>query len=1411
MKKLLTVWILSLITLVTVVYANNIIIGSTTTCPAAVDGTITATADCTISSAEMNTSLEADNLTVNTGGLGNITVISPISFSSAHKLTLNSGGYIDIAADITALNANGKVALFYGQAAVASDNNASYTLNGGKINLQAGQNFSTKLGSDGAVTTWTVITSLGSAGSTTNIDLQGVIGTLSGKFVLGSDINASSTTSWDSNGSGGYYGFTPIGNSSVAFTGLFDGLGHTIDGLYINRPATDYIGFLGDAGNGSIIKNIALTNINVSGRGLTGGLIGYSDGAGVLSSYATGTVNGSVSHIGGLVGLDNNGTILNSHFDGIVNAGAADNVGGLTSRNNYGVISNSYSTGSVIGHDNTGGFIGLNYGGVISNSYTHASVNGNSYVGGFVGYNDAATIINSYTTGHVIGITNTGGFMGTVGSGNIINCFWDIDTSGQTGNVGTGIYSSTSAINAYTQATYTGWDFTNIWYMADGYTRPMLRSEASATITNAHQLQLINANLSGTYALVNDINLSTPLADTKDVWKVNSGFVPIGYTPTAYDGYNPILNISSAPFTGVFDGSFHTVSNLVINKPTSNFLGLFSAVGSGSYIRNIGLIGANVNGNAVVGSLVGYNAGTVTSSYASAGSVSGGSYANNIFGGLVGYNGGTVTSSYSTVPVTVGSGTAAVAGLVGLNRGGTILNSYSTGLINGIGSGLTNEGTVTNSFWDIQTSGQTTSAGGIGKTTAQLQTLSTFTTAGWDISATSTPSSNPYPNLSMGGATIWTLHDTTIYASGASTIGTSGNDIIVPSPDTNQSIDGGDGNDAVVLPNAKSTYTVTKIDNTHYILTDATKTYNLTNIEFLSFADVQNVDITAPFHLSPTISHVYDRFRAPFQYSETDSLIVSFDVNDTDSATLTLTVIADNNNTLNTANFPLNSSVSANQTQSINIVPISVASMGNTRIIIILSDGTTTVYKSFNVNLSHEFDVIAMKEANISNINFNGDYNGTLYTVNSYFDNNVTVEYEKLKIINSLFNSNLTVIKDINGTATVTTETNTMPKPFQYADTNLSSGDLTAAYNTYGTPFEFFDENSSGTKVYVTYPDALLESYARDMRDQNGSFFTSINSFMSATVQGSATQGIRNHARNKLLVFNQNEVANSSGTLIELSENGDLFTTNAGTWEKKTVNAQNILLIHPTSKNGYDTDMAFALDGGIVKSATYKASGDIYSYILLNKVAKDELYHSLSSNPKIATHLNNGYTYISLPSSKTLCDADVQNVIDSCDKNNTLESIFGVNSHVDLVFKFGREWMYWNSDVNASPSFSMQKFSAINPLEGIMVKTTIDTNETNGTTIYLPFDEDSEVVNDYTNMFATGWTLMSNNKVQTVGEISTALAAENKKLVYILVLRGNTWYVYAPTNNSAVSSSIPRLNSINRYESYWVYFIPKDN
>jgi len=133
---------------------------------------------------------------------------------------------------------------------------------------------------------------------------------------------------------------------------------------------------------------------------------------------------------------------------------------------------------------------------------------------------------------------------------------------------------------------------------------------------------------------------------------------------------------------------------------------------------------SSVSGRAIVGGLVGINNRTITNCY-STGSVSG---TGQKAGGLVGENGGTLSNCYSTGSV---SGNENVGGFVGHNLG-TIFTCYSLGMVFGttdVGGLVGKGGGAYNSYWDTQTSGQTTSAGGIGRTTAQMQMADTF--LGW--------------------------------------------------------------------------------------------------------------------------------------------------------------------------------------------------------------------------------------------------------------------------------------------------------------------------------------------------------------------------------------------------------------------------------------------------------------------------------------------------------------------------------------------------------------------------------------------------------------------------------------------------------------------------------------------------------
>jgi hypothetical protein len=285
-------------------------------------------------------------------------------------------------------------------------------------------------------------------------------------------------------------------------------------------------------------------------------------------------------------------------------------------------------------------------------------------------------------------------------------------------------------------------------------------------IRDWYDLDDIRDNLRGYHILMNDLDSTTA-----------------GYTELASEtanqgkGWQPIETWGH-PFKGSFDGQGYEIRDLFINRPDESGVGLFGYVGVGGVIKNVNVVNATVTGGRYVGGLGGENKGTVSNSYSSSnvngrfgigglmgdnwGSVSN-SYSTGsvtgkwLVGGLVGDNWGSVSNSYSTGSVT---GTEfKVGGLVGFNFG-TVSNSYSTGSVSGSDEyvgGLVGDnyhGTVSNSFWDTETSGQATLDGGTGKTTAEMKSIATF--LAWDIIAVDNPSiRNP--------AYIWNIVDDETY------------------------------------------------------------------------------------------------------------------------------------------------------------------------------------------------------------------------------------------------------------------------------------------------------------------------------------------------------------------------------------------------------------------------------------------------------------------------------------------------------------------------------------------------------------------------------------------------------------------------------------------------------------------------
>ena len=599
-------------------------------------------------------------------------------------------------------------------------------------------------------------------------------------YTMTADIDASPTAEWNDTGTGTdtLEGFKPIGMQSY-FGGIFEGNGHTISGLVINRPTAAKVGLFSILGGGGQVRNLGLIH---------------------------GTTTGS-SYVGGLIGSNGNGT-----------------------------VSTCYTAGAVTGQTYVGGLVGENSSSTISNCFSTSAVTGSARVGGLIGYGYRGTVLNSYSAGAVSGSSLFGGLIGADSASTVSNSYWDVEASGQdTSAKGTG---KTTAQMAQ-QTTFAGWDLATVWGIVEGASYPYLRSSPppfrlSVRTSGPGSVIVEPESVDGTYepgTLVTLTAIPNTAASGFAGWVnaspsdspaiplamnghrlVTAMFVPrieinsltdlarIGRDPAypltnviylltsdidasltatwnddgtgtdSLEGFIPIGTIS-APFTGIFDGQGHTITGLVINRPTGNGVGLFGYVGPHGQVRDLilvdgtiagwsgigGLIGnsdfatvrnctttGTVTGSSMLGGLIGYNANTsrvsncgstctATGTAGSVGGLIGGNYSSSVsncyatgttmgtgkgYGGLIGVNSGAISTSYATGNVTCPAA-AYVGGLVGSNYG-TAVNCFATGAVMGnsdVGGliGTQDYGTTSTSFSTGRVIGQGSAGGLVGR------------------------------------------------------------------------------------------------------------------------------------------------------------------------------------------------------------------------------------------------------------------------------------------------------------------------------------------------------------------------------------------------------------------------------------------------------------------------------------------------------------------------------------------------------------------------------------------------------------------------------------------------------------------------------------------------------------------------
>lgn len=398
-----------------------------------------------------------------------------------------------------------------------------------------------------------------------------------------------------------------------------------------------------------------------------------------------------------------------------------------------------------------------------SGSGTTASGNGDINVASGIAWSSAASLtLSAYRNINVQnGVTISGG-----GAGGL-TLYADNAATG----TGTVIFNGTGNVH------FTGAGRVDLFYHPAGYPAATnfggsVTMDGSGvftpymTVDTATDLQNINSNLSGKYALNTDIDASSI-----------SNFVPIAHGVDFFT--------SSTGFSGLFDGRGHTINHLTINDSSDLTAGLFSQTSSSGIIRNVGLKNASVTSTfsgAAVGGLVGENYGSISASYVS-GSVAGNGGSNTAVGGLVGENDGNISNTYSSASVsgiTTSScnGCVWIGGLVGDNglinyNTATISNSLATGPVTAIGSGAAtigglvgeNDALINASYFDSQSTGQSIGDSFCnlcitdainGQPTATLKSGSLpsgFSSSVWTASAGAYPRLGwePIPGLSVSG------------------------------------------------------------------------------------------------------------------------------------------------------------------------------------------------------------------------------------------------------------------------------------------------------------------------------------------------------------------------------------------------------------------------------------------------------------------------------------------------------------------------------------------------------------------------------------------------------------------------------------------------------------------------------------
>lgn len=448
--------------------------------------------------------------------------------------------------------------------------------------------------------------------------------------------------------------FTPIGDNNnttnAKFCGTFDGQGHTISGIRINKPSVDYIGVFGRLGTttAGVVKNLVVRNCSIVADAhvgvIAGDLTGGESGTGIIENCHVGddvTLKGHL-FVGGIAGISNKATI-----EGCT---CAATIEGTNSSGN-----NAYELGGIIGEISGGTSL-------IDNIFT-GTISGDlkEYIGAIVGNNANGDLnnlgTNVYTSTGFDGIGAAGNptpgtnpenkakfaYLITAGKNVTVDFNGAAPADTQFGPNGISVYNKGMKYANYVVSYETSVNLLLSYkpgFIVTGYTASAGTLNGTAHTGSNDAYTLANITGPSTITAIVDLwgNLTGDADGTEDhpyilsspealdllSEKVNGGndyhgeYFKLGadieYDPDVENNFTPIGNASNV-FGGTFDGDGKTISGLNIKLGMTDYVGLFGCTNASSptTIKGVKLDNSTITGQSYVGGILGGGSSSNTS------------------------------------------------------------------------------------------------------------------------------------------------------------------------------------------------------------------------------------------------------------------------------------------------------------------------------------------------------------------------------------------------------------------------------------------------------------------------------------------------------------------------------------------------------------------------------------------------------------------------------------------------------------------------------------------------------------------------------------------------------------------------------------------------------------------------------